>query len=182
MVEKISQTFNEALEKAKDYNEFVFFWLNHFFKDYGLLVVNMDDKRLKKSFSPIIKKEILERKSVLLVQDTQEKLLGLGFKPQAFARDINVFYMSDGSRERIYFENDRYIINNTNISFSESEILVAAGFGRYGTPDIGEQPRDGNARGYSGIGHIPANQFNPYYYGSIRAGINPFTQTDGSGM
>lgn len=121
--EKISQTFNEALEKAKDYNEFVFFWLNHFFKDYGLLVVNMDDKRLKKSFSPIIKKEILERKSVLLVQDTQEKLLELGFKPQAFARDINVFYMTDGSRERIYFENDRYIINNTNISFSESEII-----------------------------------------------------------
>ena len=51
------------------------------------------------------------------------KLLELGFKPQAFARDINVFYMTDGSRERIYFENDRYIINNTNISFSESEII-----------------------------------------------------------
>ncbi len=121
--EKIIQTFNGALEKAKNYNEFVFFWLNHLFKDHGLLVVNMDDKRLKKSFIPIIKKEITERKSVSLVQETQEALLQFGFKPQAFARDINIFYMTEGSRERIYLENDRYIINNTNKSFSETEII-----------------------------------------------------------
>lgn len=121
--EKLVQVFYQALEKSDSYNDFVFFWLNHFFKDHGLLVLNMDDKRLKKNFVPIIKKEVTERKSVSLVQETQEALFHFGFKPQAFARDINVFYMIDGLRERIYFENDKYLINNTNLSFSLTEII-----------------------------------------------------------
>jgi bacillithiol biosynthesis cysteine-adding enzyme BshC len=83
----------------------------------------MDDKRFKKAFSPTMKKEITERKSIELVQNTQTELSGLGFRPQAFAREINLFYMENGTRERIIYENRVYRINNTELTFSEDELI-----------------------------------------------------------
>lgn len=120
---EISDMFASALSGANAYNDFVFNWLNAFFGDYGLIVVNMDDARLKRAFIPILEKEIKERISEVIVNETQEKLQKLGFKPQAFARDINMFYMDGSSRERIYFEDRLYKINNTNLAFNESQIL-----------------------------------------------------------
>lgn len=120
---EINTTFKNALENAKTYNDFVFSWLNYFFRESGLLILNMDDKKLKAGFAPILKKEITERKSATLVQATQEKLLEHGFKPQAFARDINLFYLNGDSRERIYIHDGIYHVNNTTLVFSEEEIL-----------------------------------------------------------
>lgn len=120
---QIAEMFSLALAQAKSYNDFVFHWLNEFFKDYGLLVLNMDDSRLKKAFIPILEKEIVQRISEGIVNETQNKLQTIGFKPQAFARDINVFYMDGASRERVFYENGSYKINNTNLTFDESQIL-----------------------------------------------------------
>ncbi|MFZ1750370.1 MAG: bacillithiol biosynthesis cysteine-adding enzyme BshC [Saprospiraceae bacterium] len=119
----LNKIFAEALEKATSYNDFVFRWLNAMFRDYGLIVMNMDDARLKRCFIPVMKKEIMYRESESLVQQSQEKLLEIGFKPQAHAREINLFYMSAQSRERIYAEDDVFKINNTDLSFTEMELL-----------------------------------------------------------
>lgn len=112
-----------AMTNAKSYNDFVFQWLNDFFKEHGLIVLNMDDARLKRAFIPILEKEITQRISEGLVNQTQEYLQQLGFKPQAFARDINVFYIDGPSRERLFFEDGLYKVNNTSLSFHESEII-----------------------------------------------------------
>ena len=47
----------------------------------------------------------------------------MGFKPQVTPREINLFYLKNGIRERIVFEGTSYKILNTDIQFSESEIL-----------------------------------------------------------
>ncbi len=120
---EINKLFSDALENSDNYNEFVFKWLNKLLGSHGLIIVNMDDKRFKKAFSPTMKKEITERKSIELVQNTQTELSGLGFRPQAFAREINLFYMENGTRERIIYENRVYRINNTELTFSEDELI-----------------------------------------------------------
>lgn len=120
-IELMDKIFS-SLRQAKTYNEFVFLWLNSLFRDYGLLVLNMDDVRLKRAFLPILKKEIFQRISAPIVQKTQEALLEKAFKPQAFARDINVFYLTQNGRERIYFEDGQYHINNTEYVYSEKEM------------------------------------------------------------
>lgn len=122
-VKDIISIFETSLQNANTYNDFVFSWLNKFFGAYGLIVLNMDDSRFKNAFAPFIKKEILERKSIHLVQKTQDELSALGYRPQAFARDINLFYMLDGLRERIYFENNHYHVNHTELVFSEAEMM-----------------------------------------------------------
>ena len=122
---QIAQIFRNALIMSKTYNDFVRIWVNGFFKDYGLVILNMDDKRLKTAFAPIMEREITERISLPLVTATQSALeKEHSFSSQAFVRDINLFYMTDQSRERIYHEDGLYKINNSTLTFTESEICT----------------------------------------------------------
>ena len=96
------------------YKRQILHFLHVLTRDYGLLVLNMDNKELKKLFIPIMEKEIVERKSEGYVVETQKKLQQLGYKPQAHAREINLFYFTEeGGRERITFQNNIFHILNT---------------------------------------------------------------------
>jgi bacillithiol biosynthesis cysteine-adding enzyme BshC len=78
---------------------------------------------LKKQFIPSIKKELTQKHSHIIVEKAQKDLEALGYKPQAHARDINLFYFEKGLRERIIFEDGNFKVLNTNLSWSEEEIL-----------------------------------------------------------
>jgi len=95
---------------------------NQLFSTYGLVIVDGDDKDLKKLYTPIVAKELTEQtsfKAVLKTISTLEK----SYKIQVNPREINQFYLSENSRERIIKEGDRYVVNNTSISWSTGEIL-----------------------------------------------------------
>ena len=102
--EQAQQVF-EKIEKAYTshalYQDATQDLLNALFGKYGLVVVQMNDKTLKHLFIPVMEREIIEQPSKKFVQDAQDKLEAIGFKPQAFARDINLFYMRENLRERI---------------------------------------------------------------------------------
>ncbi len=115
--------FQASLQHADSYNDFVLRWVHAIFGKYGLVMANMDNPHLKKSFIPYMERELLHRESERLVMETQERLQMFHFKPQAFPRDINLFYMMDGLRERIVFENGSYQVQHTDLSFSENEII-----------------------------------------------------------
>ncbi len=121
---KIIEQLNNSLKSAHNYNNFVFNFVNELFKNYGLIVVNMDDPAFKKLFIPIMQDELINQVSISHVKSTQQKLESIGISQQAHARDINLFYMLDGFRERIIKEGDAYIINNSELKFSEAEILA----------------------------------------------------------
>ena len=57
-----------------------------------------------------------------LVTSQQEELKKMGLKPQAFVRPINFFYLSDEGRNRIINKDGNFIINNTEIKFTVSEM------------------------------------------------------------
>ncbi len=119
LIDKIQLAYNAS----RTYGEFMFRLTNNIFANLGLIVVQMDDKSMKRTFIPQMKKEILERKSESLVLSSQEKIKELGFDPQAHPRDINLFYLSEEGRNRIFFEDNQYRVNNTNLSWTESEII-----------------------------------------------------------
>ncbi len=90
---------------------------------YGLLVLNTNDVQLKTAFAPIVLTELLEQPSQKLVSDTQNDLAALGFKAQAFPREINLFYLRKNLRERIVFEENQFKVLNTDYVFSKEEII-----------------------------------------------------------
>ena len=99
--------------------------IHELFGKYGLVVLNMNDSDLKRLFIPIMKKEIVEQTSKDLVGKTQKGLESLGYKSQAYARDINLFYLRENLRKRIVFENGIYKALNTDYQWnSQEEILT----------------------------------------------------------
>jgi len=93
------------------------------FEKYGLVIIDGDDEKLKKLFIDEFKSELISRENHTLINQTSQKLKELGFKPQVTPREINLFYLQEGLRERIVFEEEKYKVLNTKIQFSETEII-----------------------------------------------------------
>ncbi|MES2427792.1 MAG: bacillithiol biosynthesis cysteine-adding enzyme BshC [Bacteroidota bacterium] len=98
------------------------YMVNALFGQYGLVIIDADNQRLKHQFAPIIEQDIIEQHSFKNISATNEKLHQLGVHIQVNPREINFFYMKGALRERLVFEGGRYKVLNTNISFSEAEL------------------------------------------------------------
>ena len=96
---------------------------NELFKDLGLVIIDADDKELKRLLIPYVEREIKEQVSYTNVNKSITALNKLGFKAQVNPRKINLFYLKDGLRERIVESNGSYQVHNTDISWSQDEIL-----------------------------------------------------------
>lgn len=97
-------------------------FVNSLFSNYGLVIIDADDAQLKREFSPIITDDIINQHSYKNISETSKKLHDLGIESQVNPREINFFYLQDGLRERIVFENDVYEVLNTEIRFSADEL------------------------------------------------------------
>ncbi|MCL4135345.1 UNVERIFIED_CONTAM: hypothetical protein GTU68_021220 [Idotea baltica] len=95
---------------------------NELFKEFGLVIVDGDDDKLKELFVPFVQDELENETSFKAVSKTIYDLEE-NYKIQVNPREINLFYLGDDFRERIIFENGIYKVNNTDISFSKDEIL-----------------------------------------------------------
>ncbi|MEO7976839.1 bacillithiol biosynthesis cysteine-adding enzyme BshC [Flavobacterium sp.] len=117
----LKNLFEEAYLKHGNLADATRFLANSLFADYGLVILDADEKHLKRVFIPYIKEELEKQISFKTVQKTIEQLKE--YTVQVNPREINLFYIEDNLRERIIFENDKYFVNNTKISFSKEEIL-----------------------------------------------------------
>lgn len=93
--------------------------VHELFEKRGLLVIEPDNKALKTSFKSILKKEIESEFSAKAVRTKSEKLDELGYKTQVNPRAINLFYLSEGKRERIIKEGNTFHIGENNFSFDD---------------------------------------------------------------
>jgi uncharacterized protein YllA (UPF0747 family) len=85
--------------------------VNELFKDFGLLVLVPDNTALKRVFSSIVKKELTEQFSHLIVEETITSL-SEHYKPQAGGRELNMFYLTESKRERIEKEGVGYKVES----------------------------------------------------------------------
>jgi bacillithiol biosynthesis cysteine-adding enzyme BshC len=96
--------------------------VNALFGRYGLVIIDADDHRLKESFAPVMEQDIIQQNSFKNITTANQQLQKLGVHIQVNPREINFFYLKDNLRERLVFENDRYSVMNTDISFTEAEL------------------------------------------------------------
>jgi bacillithiol biosynthesis cysteine-adding enzyme BshC len=97
--------------------------VNSLFEEFGLVILDADDRRLKREFSGIIADDIIGENSFRTITYTNKKLLEKGIEAQVNPREINFFYLLEGLRERIVFEENLYRVLNTNITFSKEQLL-----------------------------------------------------------
>jgi len=96
--------------------------VNALFGQYGLVIIDADDHRFKQQFAPIMERDIIEQNSFNNISATNRQLEELGVHIQVNPREINFFYLQDGLRERLVFENGRYQVLNSEIVFTEAEL------------------------------------------------------------
>ena len=118
----IKKIFTKAYLNHSNLTSATRYLVNELFGDLGLVIIDGDDKDLKKVFAPKVKDELLNGTSFKHVTATSAKL-GELYKIQVNPREINLFYLKDNIRERIVYEGDKYTVNTTSISFSKDEIL-----------------------------------------------------------
>ncbi|GGI58092.1 putative cysteine ligase BshC [Winogradskyella haliclonae] len=115
--------FKEAYINHNNLSDATRYLANALFTEYGLVVLDADDKELKKLFIPQMKKELLEQTAFNAVSDTNRNIEKLGFKIQVNPREINLFYLDENLRERIVFEDNVFKVNTTNLTWNKGELL-----------------------------------------------------------
>jgi bacillithiol synthase len=69
--------------------------IHQLFGEYGLVIIDADEKHFKNEFYPIIKDDIANQTNFKLVNQTISELEKVGIKPQVTPREINVFRLTN---------------------------------------------------------------------------------------
>ncbi|MBC6367157.1 bacillithiol biosynthesis cysteine-adding enzyme BshC [Algoriphagus sp. AK58] len=114
--------FKEAYSSSKTLAEAVRKYVNHFFGSYGLVVVDGNGASLKSLLKEVILSDLFEHLPYKKAQEATQKLESFGYKSQIFPREINLFYLDRGVRERIERTAQGFQVVNTELSFTEEEM------------------------------------------------------------
>lgn len=119
MIAELREVYQEGRDIASATARIIDAWMGQ----YGLLVLQPDVASLKKLMVPLFKKELLESMSFPVVSATTERI-GERYKTQIHPREINLFYLETGVRERITRHGDMFHVEHTDLRFSEGEMLT----------------------------------------------------------
>lgn len=120
--EELSKLIKSAYTENKTLADATRHLVNALFEEYGLVILDADDRRLKTQFSSIITEDIIHQSSFRNISETNRNLQDKEVEPQVNPREINFFYLLDGLRERIVHEDGLYKVLNSDIIFNEPEL------------------------------------------------------------
>lgn len=120
--EEIITKMETAYTIGKTIEQATFEFVNYLFAQFGLLILLPDAATLKKSFEPIIKKEIQEQFSSKELQTTIANFPPK-YKIQASGRELNLFYLDADSRQRLLVTENGFAVDNTDMVFTKELML-----------------------------------------------------------
>ena len=100
--------------------------VHQLFSDYGLVILDADQRALKANFVPHIKSELTEGNCFSAVNQSIEALkkdYNSAYNPQVNPREINLFYLTDQGRERIVKTPSAFALADSNTSFTKEDLL-----------------------------------------------------------
>jgi len=123
---KLKEWFSKAYLEHDNLTDATRFLANELFGEHGLVILDGNNRELKRLLLPHVKRDLLENASYKKVNATIEQLQALpeNYAIQVNPREINYFYLIDGVRERILEQDGKFYINDTKIEFSREEILA----------------------------------------------------------
>lgn len=122
--EQLKHWFKEAYVNHDNLADATRYLANELFGEHGLIILDSDHKDLKRLFIPNMKTECLEHTAFKQVSETNTTLEELGLTIQVNPREINLFYIKDGLRERIVEIDGVYSVLDSNLKWSKLELLT----------------------------------------------------------
>lgn len=109
-----SKTLSEATQKL----------VQSLFNEFGLMMIDGDDKELKKLMIPSFQDELINNTAFKKVSESNQILIENNYSIQVNPREINLFYLGNGNiRERIVFENEHFYVLDSEFKFTQDEII-----------------------------------------------------------
>lgn len=118
----LRQLFEEAYLKQDNLADATRVLVHELFQAEGLVIIDGDRRALKKAMIPAFKDELINTTSSSLIEKTNAEL-SKHYKIQVNPREINLFYIDEGIRARIVVDGDRFLVNETDLRFTKSELL-----------------------------------------------------------
>ena len=115
MIPDSIKIFEDAYSTSSTLSEAVRKYMNTLFSSYGLVVFDPDSKALKASVKELMRSDVFDN-TISKVEDSSEK------KSDVYVRKINFFYMKKGFRERIESVKDKFIVRESDITFTKEEM------------------------------------------------------------
>ncbi|HTN47603.1 MAG TPA: bacillithiol biosynthesis cysteine-adding enzyme BshC [Flavipsychrobacter sp.] len=122
-LEQLKELISTAYLEHATIGQATQYLVNELFGKYGLVVLDPDDAVLKTEFTHIMKDDLLQGVAEKLVTEEAGKL-SVNYKSQVHPRNINLFYLKEQLRERIEKEGDTWRVLNTDVVFTEEQLLV----------------------------------------------------------
>lgn len=119
---ELLQVLEIGIEQYQTFGKLTQYFINELFKEFGLVVIDQDDKHLKALYADVITDEVFNSRATSVLQDNL-KFLEENYKAQAQPREINFFHLGEGYRERIIKkESGEFAVNNKDIEFTAEEL------------------------------------------------------------
>jgi bacillithiol biosynthesis cysteine-adding enzyme BshC len=119
--QEILEMVRKSFQKGETIQQATFQLVHQLFAEFGLIVLIPDDPHLKRCMVSVFHDDLFHQTHSSIVSQTSDKL-SAQYNAQAHPREINLFYLKDNIRERIIRSNDRFIVQNTGLTFSNEEI------------------------------------------------------------
>ncbi|NJY63915.1 bacillithiol biosynthesis cysteine-adding enzyme BshC [Salinimicrobium sp. CDJ15-81-2] len=121
--DQLKQWFKKAYLEHDNLADATRYLANELFGEQGLVILDAHHPDLKRFYIPLMKKELLEQVSFKTVQQKSEALEQEGYNVQVNSREINLFYLQEGLRERIIEKDGKYFVHDHEISWNKEELL-----------------------------------------------------------
>ncbi len=96
--------------------------VNRLFAEFGLLIIDGDDSRLKKMMIPAFRDELINSEILKSTNSRVEFLTARYGKVQVNPREVNLFYLTE-SRNRIDKEGEKFVLADSDRAFTQDEII-----------------------------------------------------------
>ncbi|MGN7515858.1 MAG: bacillithiol biosynthesis cysteine-adding enzyme BshC [Allomuricauda sp.] len=125
LADRLKELFKKAYLEHSNLTEATRYLANALFGEEGLVIVDGDDKELKKLLVPYAKTDIVDHTPYQKISDSIQRLgeVSSDYTIQVNPREINYFYLKDDLRERIILKKGKYHVINTHVDFSKEELL-----------------------------------------------------------
>ena len=120
---KLVKLFEESYIKSKDLSEATRKLVHELFQKYKLVILDSNERELKKIFSPIIKNELINNLIFNNSLKTIDDLKNKKYKAQVNPRKINLFYLSKDLRNRIINHKDGFSTDDQKFIWTKDEII-----------------------------------------------------------
>lgn len=118
---EITAMLKSSYQEGTSIENATFLFVHELFKNFGLMVFLPDNPVYKREMLSVFESDLFDHTPAQIVNETSEKL-AQHHHAQAFARDINLFYMQGNIRNRIVRTENRFVVHETDLSFSDEEM------------------------------------------------------------